>query len=78
MDDDATTVTLTATELKPSTMDQLVKDMHIKFTMFKSLTKMWQETKIVPNHKQYMFILQLLGKDGLCHWESLLLATPHN
>ena len=36
---------------------------------------MWLETKGIPDHKQYMFMLQL-GNEGLCHWEYCPLAAP--
>ena len=39
---------------------------------------MWLETKDVWDHKQYMFSLQLLGKEGYCQWESFPLAAPNN
>ena len=38
---------------------------------------MWLETKGMPNHKHYIFILQLLGKECLHYWESFLLMV-HN
>ena len=41
-------------------------------------TKMWLETKGVPDHKQYMLILLLSGKEDLHQWESFPLATPKN
>ena len=37
---------------------------------------MWLETKGVPDNKQYMLILQLLGK-GLCCWEFSLPCPPN-
>ena len=37
---------------------------------------MWLETKGVQYCLQYMFILQLLGIEGLCQWESFPLAAP--
>ena len=39
---------------------------------------MWLETKVVPDHKQYTFILQLLSKEGPWSLESFLLAAPKN
>ena len=48
-------------------MDWSVEDVHKNFTVFKNLVKMWLDTYAVTDHKQYMFILQLLGKEGLCH-----------
>ena len=39
---------------------------------------MWPETKGIQYHMQYMFILQLLDKEGLHHWESFALAAPNN
>ena len=71
-------VTLTATELKPPTMDWSVEDILKEFTVFKTLTKMWLETKGVPDQKLYKFILQLLGKEGLHHWESFQPAAPNS
>ena len=35
-DDDAATVTFTAIELKPPTMDWSVKDVHTEFSVFKN------------------------------------------
>ena len=64
-DDDAATVTLTATELKPSTMEWSVEDIPKEFPVFKSLAKMWLEAKGVPDQKQYMFTLQILDKESL-------------
>ena len=65
MDDreyDAATATLAATELKPSFMDWMADNANKEITIFKILEKMWLETKSVPDHKQYMFNLQLIGK----------------
>ena len=31
---------------------------------------MWFETKSVTDHQQCLFTLQLLGKEGLCCWDS--------
>ena len=36
------------------------------------------EIKVVPDEKQYMFILQLLGKEDLCFWEYFPLDAPSN
>ena len=41
------------------------EDIHKDFMVFKIPAKMWLETNGVPYHKQYMFILILLGKEGL-------------
>ena len=38
--------------------------------VFKTLTKIWLETKCLSDSKQHMYILQLLGKVGLYHWKS--------
>ena len=37
---------------------------------------MWLETKDVPDHKEYVFILKLLGKEGLQQWDFLYTAAP--
>ena len=40
---------------------------------------MFLETKGIPDGKQYMFFMLLLGKEGLCHWESFpLITTDYN
>ena len=64
--DSATTVTLTTRELKPPlhTIDWSVEDMHKDF-IFKSPAEMQLESKGMPDHKQCMFILQFLGKEGV-------------
>ena len=49
--DNTATVTLTATELKPPTIDWSVEVVHKEFSVFKSLAKMWLETKVVTDHK---------------------------
>ena len=59
-------------------MDWSIEDIHKEFPVFKTLGKVWLETKDVPDHKQYMFIPQLLGKEDMCCWESLALTTPNN
>ena len=59
-------------------MDWSLEDVQKELTMFKSLAKMWLETKGVPYHKHYMFILQLLGKEVLCHWKSFPINAPNN
>ena len=59
-------------------MDCPAEDIHKEFTTFKSFAKMWLETDGVPDLRQYILILQLLGKEGLCYWESFPLATPNN
>ena len=71
-------VNLTATELRTPTMDWSVEDVHKEFILYKLLTKMWLKTKSIPDHKQNMFMLQLLGKECLSHWESFHLSTPNN
>ena len=80
-DEDAATqanVFLTSIELKPPSMDWLVEDIHKKYQAFKTLAKIWLETSVIPDNKQYSFILQLLAKEGLCHWESPPLALSEN
>ena len=77
-DDDGATVTFAARELKLPTMDWSVEDVHKVFILFKAFAKMWIETKGIQNHKQYMSMLQLLGMEVLCHWESFPLAAPSN
>ena len=54
--DDIATVTLTATELKPPTIDWSAADVHKEFIVYKNLAKMWPETKGIPDNKQNMFI----------------------
>ena len=71
------TVTLTGTRVETPIMDWSVEDMHNEYVVFETLAKIWLETKGVPDHKQYMFILQLLGKEGL-HTGNLPLAAPSN
>ena len=63
MGDDAANVTLAVTELKSHMIDWPVEDVHNESMVFKTLATLWLETKGVPNHKQYRFILQLLGKE---------------
>ena len=58
-------------------MDWSAENGHKDFIRFKS-SKMWLETKGVPDHKQYMFILQLVGEEGLHHWQSFPLAVLNN
>ena len=78
IEDDAESVSFTTTELRPAMMDWSAEDVHKEFTIFKTLAKMWLEHKGVPDHKQYILILQLQGKEGLCQWKSFLLATNKN
>ena len=59
-------------------MDWSGEDMHMEFMVFKTLTEMWLETKGVLDHKQYMFLLQLLGNKGLCYWELFPYVAPQN
>ena len=59
-------------------MDSLGEDVHNEFTILRTFDKMWLETMGVQDHKQHMFILQLLGKKGLCCWESFPIASPNN
>ena len=74
---DAATVTLSATELKLPMMDCSVEDVYKELTVFKTPAKIWLETKGPPDHKQFIFTLQLLGKEGLYCGESLpLLVAP--
>ena len=61
-DDDTATVTVAVTKLKPLTMYSSVEDVYNEFTMFKTLAKIWLETKCIPEHEQCIFILQLLGQ----------------
>ena len=78
-EDDTATVILTTTELKPPVMNSQVEEMYNKFTVFKSLPKTGLEIKGLPDHKQYMFILQLLSKEeSLCHWESFPITASTN
>ena len=44
-------------------MDWSVEDTHKEFTLFRSLAKVWLESKGIPDNK-HMLILQLLGKGG--------------
>ena len=60
IDGDAPTVTLTVTEIKPATVNWPIENIHKEFTVIKTLAKMWQETKGLPDHKQYMVTLQIL------------------
>ena len=46
--------------------------------MFKTLAKMWLEAKGISEHKQYIFILQPLGKVIATGNLSLTLAAPNN
>ena len=48
-EDGVATITITATEF----MDWPVEDMHKKLMVFKTLTKIWLETKGVPDHPGY-------------------------
>ena len=75
--DDAAKVAVTRTELKSSIIDGSVEDVHKEFTMFRTLPKMWLETNGISDHKQCMFILQLLGKEALCNLESFPLSHPN-
>ena len=50
-------------------MNWSVEDFYKEFTVFKMIAKIWLQTKGVPDHKQYLFILQLLGKEVLHCWE---------
>ena len=38
---------------------------------------MWLGMKVIPDHKQYMFIPQVLGKEGFHHQESFSLTSPN-
>ena len=71
------TVTLVTTKLKPSLINWSEEDVHEEFMIFKTLDKMCLQMKSVPDHKKYMFILQLLGKAGLHYWESFPFVTPN-
>ena len=51
-EDDTAAVTLTGTELKPPMMDWSVEYVYKVFTVLKTLTIMYLETKGVPDHKQ--------------------------
>ena len=63
--------------LKDAMLDWLAEDVHRKFTIFKALVKMWLEAKGISQDRQYMYIMQLLGRKGIFLWESfpLLLKT---
>ena len=52
--------------------------MSIRNSWYLKLADMCLGAKGVPDHNQYMFILQILGKECLHHWESFPLAAPHN
>ena len=58
-------------------MDCSVKALHKEFMVFKTFTKMWLETKSVPDNKQYMFILWSRGKEDLHCWELFFPCSPH-
>ena len=66
-DDGETPVNITVTELKPPTTDWSLEDVPKEFTAFKTTAKMWLETNGIPDYKQYMCKLQLLGKAGFCN-----------
>ena len=57
-------------------MNWSVEDVQKEFTVLETIAKMWLETKGIPDHKKHMFILQQLGKECLCHWESFSQAIP--
>ena len=40
----------------------LIEDVHKEFIVLKTVARMWLETKGLPDYKQYMFSLQLLGR----------------
>ena len=43
-------------------VDYLVEGIYEAFQVFKTLAKMYLQTKDVLDNKQYLFFLQLLGK----------------
>ena len=59
-------------------MDWSAEDAVRNSIYFKLLPKLWLETNGVQDHKQYMFILHLLGKENLHKWESFPLDAPNN
>ena len=68
-EDDAANVTFPASKLKPTVMDCSIVDVHKEFMVGRTFAKMWLETKGVSDNNHYIFILQLLGKEGLHHLE---------
>ena len=52
-----TNVTLAAIELKLQSMNWHVEGIYKQFQVFKTLSKMWPETRDVPDNKQHLSIL---------------------
>ena len=67
--------TVIATHLKPHTMDRSVEDVNKEFTPFKTLAKLWFKTKVITDHKYYMFTLQLVDKEGICNTTDPLMSV---
>ena len=75
-EDTATVSQPKSLKLKSPMMNCSIEYAHREFTVLKTLAKMWLETKDMPHNKHCMFILKLLCKDGLPHWESFPPCRP--